>query len=56
MNQVTREMIEGEPGFQAIKAVREGKISLIDEELVARPTMRLLEGIRQVRKMLYPEN
>jgi iron complex transport system substrate-binding protein len=56
MNQVTREMIEGEAGFQAIKAVREGKISLIDEELVARPTMRLLEGIRQVRKMLYPEN
>lgn len=56
MNQVTREMIESEPGFQAIKAVREGKISLIDEELVARPTMRLLEGIRQVRKMFYPEN
>lgn len=56
MNQVTREMIEGEPGFQAIKAVREGNISLIDEELVARPTMRLIEGIRQVRKMLYPEN
>ncbi len=55
MNQVTREMIEAEPGFQAIKAVREGKIYLIDEELVARPTMRLLEGIRQVRKMLYPE-
>jgi iron complex transport system substrate-binding protein len=56
MNQVTREMIEGEPGFQAIKAVREGKIYLIDEELVARPTMRLLQGIRQVRTMLYPEN
>ena len=56
MNQVTREIIEGEPGFQAIKAIREGKIYLIDEELVARPTMRLLEGIRQVRKMLYPEN
>lgn len=54
MNQVTREMIEGEPGFQAIKAVRAGKIFLIDEELVSRPTMRLLEGIRQVRRMLYP--
>ncbi len=54
MNQVTREMIKGEPGFQAVKAVREGKIYLIDEELVSRPTMRLLEGIRQVRRMLYP--
>ena len=56
MNQVTREIIEGEPGFQAIKAIQNGKIFLIDEELVARPTMRLLEGIRQVCKMLYPEN
>jgi iron complex transport system substrate-binding protein len=54
MNQVTREMIEGEPGFQAIKAIREGKIFLIDEELVSRPTMRLLQGISQVRTMLYP--
>jgi len=56
MNRVTREMIAGEPGFQAIKAVREGKIFLIDEELVSRPTMRLLQGIRQVRKLLYPES
>jgi iron complex transport system substrate-binding protein len=56
MNQVTREMIAEEPGFQAIKAIKSGQIYLIDEELVARPTMHLLEGIRQVRKMLYPEN
>jgi iron complex transport system substrate-binding protein len=53
MNRVSREMIEAEPGFQAIKAVREGKIFLIDEELVSRPTMRLLDGIRQVGAMLY---
>jgi len=56
MNQVTREIIESEPGFQAIKAIREGRIYLIDEELVSRPTVRLLEGIRQVRKMFYSEN
>ncbi len=56
MNQVTREMIEKEPGFQAIKAIQEGKIFLIDEELVSRPTMRLLQGIRQVRTLLYPES
>ena len=55
MNPVTREMIEAEPGFQAIKAVREGKIVLVDEELVSRPTMRLLAGIRQVHEMLYPD-
>lgn len=55
MNQVTREIIAAEPGFQAIKAVREGKIFLIDEELVSRPTMRLLQGISQVHTMLYPD-
>ncbi len=54
MNRVTREMIAAAPGFQVIKAIQEGKIYLIDEELVSRPTMRLLEGIRQVRKLLYP--
>lgn len=56
MNRVTREMIENETGFQAIKAVREGKIFLIDEELVSRPTMRLLQGISQVRAILYPDH
>lgn len=55
MNRVTREMIEGEAGYQAIKAIQEGRILFIDEELVSRPTMRLLQGIRQVRAMLYPE-
>lgn len=54
MNQVTREMIAGEPGFQVIKAVTEGRICLVDEELVSRPTMALLEGIHQVRSLLYP--
>lgn len=55
MNRVTREMIEGEPGYQAIKAIQEGRIFFVDEELVSRPTMRLLQGIRQVRKLLYSE-
>jgi iron complex transport system substrate-binding protein len=53
MNQVSKEMITMEPGFQAIKAVREGRIYLVDEELVSRPTMRLLEGVRKVRDLLY---
>lgn len=56
MNRVTRAMIEDEPGFQAIKAIQEGNIFLIDEELVSRPTMRLLQGIRQVRQLLYPDS
>ncbi len=55
MNRVDEELIKQEPGFMAIKAVFEGHIYFIDEELIARPTMRLLEGIRQIGAMLYPE-
>lgn len=54
MNPVTKEMIGAEPGFQAIKAVAAGRVCLVDEELVSRPTMALLDGIRQVRGLLYP--
>ncbi|MGV1098554.1 ABC transporter substrate-binding protein [Thiovibrio sp. JS02] len=54
MNPVDREVIANEPGFAAIRAVREGKVYLIDERLVSRPTMRILAGVRQIRELLYP--
>ena len=54
MNKVTKEMIMNEPGFQVIKAVRQDQVFLVDEKLVSRPTMGLLEGIRTVFNILYP--
>ncbi len=54
MNRVSKEQIAAEPGFQAIKAVREGKIFLVDEQLVSRPTPRILIGIEEIRQILYP--
>lgn len=54
MNAVTVEMIKQEPGFQVIKAVKNNQIFLVDEKLVSRPTLGLLEGIRQVFDLLYP--
>lgn len=53
MNRITIEEIRNEPGFGAIKAVRDGRIHLIDETLVARPTTRLLTGIREINRLLY---
>jgi iron complex transport system substrate-binding protein len=53
MNPVTLETIRNETGFQAIKAVRRDNIFLIDEHLVSRPTMRLLQGIEQLHEQLY---
>lgn len=55
MNPVEIETIRNETGFQAIKAVKENRISLIDEHLVSRPTMRLIEGIEHLHILLYPE-
>lgn len=54
MNRISKDKIAAEPGFQAIKAVREGKIFLVDEQLVSRPTPRILEGITTIQKILYP--
>lgn len=54
MNRPTRQMIKAEPGFGIIRAVMEDQIYFIDEELVSRPTMRLLEGIGRIGRILYP--
>lgn len=54
MNRVDEKIIAESPGFRAIKAVRQGRIYLIDEQLVSRPTLRLLEGIKTIGKILYP--
>jgi iron complex transport system substrate-binding protein len=56
MNRPTVAMIRNETGFRIIKAVRQNKIFIIEEQLVSRPTMRLLEGIRRIGRILYPDD
>jgi len=56
MNRPTVSMIKNEPGFQVIKAVRADQIYIIEEQIVSRPTMRLLEGIYQIGRILYPDD
>ena len=54
MNKPTKALIKTEPGFMTIKAVAAGEIYLIDEQIVSRPTMRLLDGIYRIGNILYP--
>jgi iron complex transport system substrate-binding protein len=54
MNPVTVSDIRRESGFAAIKAVRRGRVHLVDEKLVSRPTLRLLAGIEAIQAVLYP--
>lgn len=56
MNRISVEEIASEPGFGAISAVRAGRVYLVDEDLVSRPTSRLLDGIEHIHRLLYPEN
>jgi iron complex transport system substrate-binding protein len=55
MNPIDKDTIRNEPGFQAIKAVREDKIHLIEEALVSRPTLRILDGIEQLHGIFFPK-
>ncbi|MDY6832686.1 MAG: ABC transporter substrate-binding protein [Thermodesulfobacteriota bacterium] len=55
MNRPSIAQIKSEPGFGLIRAVREDRVYLIDEELVSRPSLRLIEGICQIGRTLYPE-
>jgi len=55
MNPVSVDDIVKEPGFAVIKAVRDNQVFLVDEEMVSRPTLGLLDGIAFVRSLLYPD-
>ena len=55
MNRPSIKAIMNVPGYTVIRAVREGNIFLVDEEIVSRPTPRLLEGIAAIGGILYPE-
>ncbi|QJB58215.1 ABC transporter substrate-binding protein [Pseudodesulfovibrio sp. zrk46] len=54
MNQVEVRRIMNGPAASRIKAVRDRNVFLVDEHLVSRPTMRLLEGINAVHRLLHP--
>ena len=55
MNQPTLAMISSEPGFKAITAVKNGQVYIVDEMIISRPTMRLINGIFEIGNRLYPE-
>jgi len=55
MNNINKSIIKNEPGFQAIKAIANNQIYLIEEEIISRPGFRLLEGIKKIGRILYPD-
>lgn len=53
MNPVNLDIIMKEPGFGAIKAIRNEQVYLIEEALVSRPTLRILDGIEQLNTLFF---
>ncbi len=43
------------PGFNAVKAVKDGRIYELNEKLISSPTFRFTVGTREVARYLYPE-
>ncbi len=56
MNEVSVKKIKNGPAASRIRAVLSGRVHLVDEHLVSRPTMRLLYGIEVVHQLLHQEN
>ncbi len=55
MNPVSLEEIRATPGFDGLKAAREGQVFLVEEAITSRPTLKLLDGMRQIGGIVYPQ-
>ncbi len=43
------------PGFNTIKAVKDGRIFVINEKIISSPTFRFYKGAREIARYLYPQ-
>ncbi|SHK40437.1 ABC transporter substrate-binding protein [Tepidibacter formicigenes] len=43
------------PGFDAIKAVQNDRVYVINQKIISSPTFRYLDGIKELCRMFYPE-
>jgi iron complex transport system substrate-binding protein len=42
------------PGIQELTAVEEGRVYLVDGDLISRPGPRLVEGLEALAEVLHP--
>lgn len=42
-------------GFDTIKAVRDGRVYVINEKVISSPTFRFYKGVRELARYLYPD-
>ena len=52
---VTLERLARRPGWASLKAVRSGKVALLDADIVSRAGPRFVEALEMMSRTLYPE-
>lgn len=56
MNSRTKEDIKKTPGYSSIKAVKTGSIYMIDEGALSRPTIKILDAMKEIKKILSKQS
>ena len=54
-NEALKAKLRAHPGWAAVRAVREGRVLVVDTTLVGRPGVRMGEAARHIRRLLYPD-
>jgi iron complex transport system substrate-binding protein len=52
---VSPAQVEKRPGFDAIAAVRAGKVHLVDSDLISRPGPRVVQGLLALARIFHPD-
>lgn len=52
---VTAEQVAQRPGWDAIQAVKDGRVLPFDDDLVSRPGPRMVDGLEVLAKLIHPE-
>jgi len=51
----TPDEVKRRPGWGTISALKSGRVYPVDDDLVSRPGPRVVEGLEQIARLLYPE-
>lgn len=52
---VTVEEISGRPGYSALGAVKDGRVEIVNDDLIVRPGPRIVDGVREIAEAIHPE-
>lgn len=48
-------LLKKRAGFSDLKAVKNNRVYIVDDNLVSRPGPRIIEGLKQIAKYIYPQ-